>query len=303
MSTRIALIILCLLTGAISGVSPHKIAAQSGNPGIVHFAVIGDFGNGGSDEGNVAKLVKSWRPDFVTTVGDNNYAGGRGGEIDRHVGKFYSEYIYPYQGAFGAGGTVNRFWPILGNHDWQSDEVLRDYLDYFTLPGNERYYDYAYGSIHLFMLDGDEQEPDGNTADSIQGKWLKSKLAAATEPWKLIYIHEPPFSSGVVHGSKKSSRWPFQAWGATAVFSGDDHTYERIVINDFVYFINGLGGVSKYNFKDTPIPGSQVRYNSSYGAQLVTADNCHITFEFYSLEGGKVPIDSYTIDGCSTLLN
>jgi hypothetical protein len=60
------------------------------------------------------------------------------------------------------------------------------------------------------------------------------------------------------------------------------------------YFVNGLGGDSKYSF-GTPIPGSQVRYNADYGAMRVEASEEFIAFEFISR--GGVVVDTYTLLG------
>jgi hypothetical protein len=305
---KTAAFILLFITVTLMGGLPHNrasvLAAElrfSVTPQqsrTIRFAVIGDYGNGGIDAGRVAKLVKSWDPEFIVTVGDNNYAGGKCCGMDKHVGKFYHEYIFPYRGIYGDGATINRFFPALGDHDWEGD-AFQSYKEFFTLPGNGRYYDFGWGALHIFILDSSDQEPDGNTSTSIQGNWLREKLAEATEPWKLVFLHHPPYSSGAVHGSKSTSSWPFRVWGATATFSGDDHLYERLIIDQFPYFINGLGGVSKYDFKDPWLAGSQVRYNESYGAQLVIATDCTITFEFYSIEENKTPVDSYTISRCA----
>ena len=93
-------------------------------------------------------------------------------------------------------------------------------------------------------------------------------------------------------------QWPFQAWGATAVLNGHDHTYERIVQNGFPYFVNGLGGNSIYNF-GTPVSGSVLRYNGNYGAMLVTADSCQMTYQFITRLGAV--IDTYTLDAVSSI--
>ena len=42
----------------------------------VRVAVIGDYGQAGSGELDVANLVKGWTPDLIITVGDNNYSSG-----------------------------------------------------------------------------------------------------------------------------------------------------------------------------------------------------------------------------------
>src|SRR5262245_17274080 len=58
------------------------------------FAVIGDYGSAGPVEADVAALVKSWNPDFIVTVGDNNYTSGSAATIDANIGQYYHDYIY-----------------------------------------------------------------------------------------------------------------------------------------------------------------------------------------------------------------
>jgi hypothetical protein len=234
--------------------------------------------------------VKSWQPDFIITTGDNNYPSGSRETIDAAIGQFYHEYIYPYQGDYGEGAEENRFFPTLGNHDWMSDRA-QPYLDYFELPGNERYYEYTWGPVHFFALDSDSNEPDGVGRSTAQALWLQERLAASTAPWKIVYMHHPPYSSGT-HGSVTWMRWPFGDWGATAVLSGHDHTYERLLMDGIPYFINGVGGGAIYSFVDV-LEGSQFRYNDGYGAMRVTATSSDLRFEFITL--AEEVIDVYEI--------
>ena len=140
---------------------------------LARFAVIGDYGNDSADEARVARMVSGWNPDFIITTGDNNYPSGSAETIDANIGRHYERFIGNYHGAYGPGAVVNRFWPSPGNHDWD-DGALAAYIDYFTLPGNERYYDVTIGPVHLFALDSDPREPDGNTEDSLQARWLEA---------------------------------------------------------------------------------------------------------------------------------
>lgn len=281
LKTLLSLLILGVLL-ALSGTD-----AQSAS---VRFAVIGDYGFAGQPEADVANLVKSWNPDFIITVGDNNYPSGAVSTIDNNIGQYYHDFISPYLGLWGPGATINRFFPSLGNHDWATTGA-QPYLDYFTLPNNERYYDVVWGPVHLFAIDSDPNEPDGVTSISVQAGWLQGELAASTACWKLVYMHHPPYSSGSTHGSSTWMQWPYQSWGASVVLAGHDHDYERIIQGGFPYFINGLGGRSIYSF-GTPVSGSQVRYNGDYGAMLVDADEAGITFQFMSRTGTL--IDTYT---------
>jgi hypothetical protein len=254
------------------------------------FAVIGDYGYTGAPERDVAALVDSWKPEFILTVGDNNYDVGDSATIDQNIGQYYHAYIYPYKGRFGPGATVNRFFPTLGNHDLYTTNGM-PYLRYFTLPGNGRYYDFVRGNVHFFALNSDPIEPDGITSTSVQAQWLKQRLAAATEPWKVVYFHHAPYSSGD-HGNTPAMQWPFKEWGASVVLAGHDHHYERLVVKELPYFVNGLGGRSIYK-TNRPVAGSQVRYNDDYGAMLLTATPEVLTLQF-STRTGQL-IDSYTL--------
>ena len=163
----------------------------------------------------------------------------------------------------------NRFFPSLGNHDWVTPGA-KPYLDYFTLPGNERYYDFVRGDVHFFAIDSDVHEPDGIEATSKQAAWLERALRASKAVWQVVYMHHPPYSSGSHGSSRRSSGGRTQQWGADLVLAGHDHTYERVEQDGIVYVVNGLGGNRTYDF-ETAIPGSIVRYRDGHGAQFIEA--------------------------------
>jgi tartrate-resistant acid phosphatase type 5 len=255
------------------------------------FAVIGDYGKSSQPELDVANLVKNWKPDLILTVGDNNYEYGEASTIDLNIGQYYHNYISPYIGSYGAGDSVNQFFPTLGNHDWIAAGAT-PYRDYFTLPGNERYYDFVRGPVHFFAIDSDPSEPDGNSVSSLQALWLRRHLAVSTSVWNIVYFHQPPYSSGTKHGSFLPMRWPFRQWGANAVLGGHEHLFERLIEDSLPYFVVGNCGKDLYSF-GTPISGSVARYNADFGAERVVASEDSIRFEFIN-RGGTL-IDSYTI--------
>jgi hypothetical protein len=256
----------------------------------IRFAVIGDYGIAGNAARDVSLLVKSWGVDFIITTGDNNYPNGSAATIDTNVGQYYADFIFPYTGSFASSATRNRFFPTLGNHDWESPGAA-PYLAYFTLPGNERYYEFVEPPARFFAIDSDPHEPDGIAQGSIQGQWLQARLAAATEPYRFVYMHHGPLSSAE-NGSHPTLQWPYEAWGASAVLAGHDHTYERIVRGPLTYFVNGAGGHSHYAFLTT-VPGSVIQYNADFGALLVDVDRKGAVFRFITRTG--VVIDTTTI--------
>ena len=262
------------------------LAFSQGAVAQTKFAVIGDYGNG-PQAANVATLIKGQSVSFILTVGDNCYGSSPG--IATQVGNKYGTYV-----------SNRQFWPSLGNHEYSDGcggGSAKGYFAYFTLPGNERYYDRVIGPVHFFAINSNSQEPSGITATSTQGKWLKSKLARAREPWKIVYFHHPPFSSGL-HGSTKTMQWPFEAWGASLVLNGHDHDYERIQRDDnhdgkkLTYIVDGMGGQPPRSFSTT-VSGSVFRYNSGNGALFVTATNTTLSLQFRNT-GGSV-VDSTTL--------
>ncbi len=260
-------------------------------PGDVTFAVIGDFGTAGQEEADVAALVHSWDVDFIVTVGDNNYPDGAWETIDQNIGQYYSDYIFPYVGEYESTATENRFWPALGNHDMRTD-LGQPHMDYFTLPGNERTYDFIEGPVHFFVLNSDPKEENGRSVDSPQAQWLKETLETSELPWQLVVMHHTPYTSSMKRNPDKEIQWPYAAWGVTAVLSGHDHLYERLEADGIPYIVNGAGGKNLYNF-GRPEPESIVRYNQDHGAMHVQANDSCINFTFYNRQGDL--IDSVTL--------
>src|SRR5690349_3582280 len=125
--------IVWLLAAACSaGVPAAAVSPEA------RFAIIGDYGDPsqpGQPVADVANMVAGWSPEFVVTVGDNNYVFGQASTIDPNIGAYYSNFIGNYQGVYGPGSAINRFFPSLGNHDWESGALplgCQPYLDYFT---------------------------------------------------------------------------------------------------------------------------------------------------------------------------
>lgn len=379
-------------TGAAMALGGRTLLAQTlpTGPGAIRFAVIGDFGQTFPDQtfpvDHVGAMIRSWNPDFIVSVGDNNYQLGQAETADVNLGKNFTSYIYPktteipVEYPYPPGAPLyGRFIPCLGNHDYgdvQNTHIptpenvaqSQPYLDYFRrnlregLPAapnttvtfadnavgqtykqnfftghvedyavfseseNLRFFDVRLGtasgpsSVHLFIFDSNPTTPYGQfpqdrpvpnrdgsnspyTEIATQGAWLQQRLAASTARWKIVIFHDPPYNSAA--GAESAvyqydyMRWPFQAWGATAVISGHVHNYERLEMPDansnrepvygqptIPYFVNGAGGfIPEQGFDPSfVINGSKVRV-SEYGAQLVTADENSINFLFFDLNG------------------
>lgn len=274
----------------ICSLSTEVYTPQPKPENSIRFAVIGDFGTVNYFSQRVADMVTSWIPDFIVTVGDNNYPSGEEETIDENIGQLYGNYIGNYDGDYGDGSVLNNFYPALGNHDWRTDSG-NPYFEYFTLPGNERYYDFIRGSVHFFILDSHRLEPDGTDDESIQAQWLQSVLTASPTPFQVVIAHHPPYSSSI-DSEIPHLRWPFAEWGADIVLSGHAHHYERFEHDGIPYIVNGSGGhMPLYEFQDTLADGSIVQDNCNFGAIQVDADDNTMTMRFIS-----VTVEGYILD-------
>lgn len=278
-----------------------------GSPDPTVIGCIGDFGGDTADEADVADLVKGWNPDSIVTVGDNIYPMSPAKTIDEQIGKYYAEFIGSYTGAFGSGSGENRFFPALGNHDWDglgttinnadpfdpvsSDENLDPFTEFFTLPGNERYYELCTGSVHFFFIDTGLLESDGTTFNSVQATWLRAKLALSTAPWKVVVLYKAPFSSTK---AQPDVLWPFGAWGAHMVLSGQPRNYERFDVAGVPFIVNGLGGDRTRQAISSPALYSKAQYSAALGAGKLTATETSLKYEFFNVSGAVV--DSVTLN-------
>jgi predicted phosphodiesterase len=241
------------------------------------LANIGDYGTEDANETLVANLVKSWNVDAIFTNGDNSQAGTN---YDADVQADYGDFV-----------DRKKMWPCPGNHDWD-DGTAQAYLNYFAeIIEGRYYYQKTFGPVTLFMLDGNSQTPDGNDPDSYQADWLTTEVERCRSPWKVACIHQPPFTSSAVHGSREDSQWDFT--GLDIVFSGHTHLYERLYTDGIYYVVNGLGGQTIYNFS-TALSISQFRYNSLRGAGKMIVTPTRLVWRFYSYDGAM--IDSLTLE-------
>ena len=199
--------------------------------GSLRFAVIGDFGTGLPAQFELADRIfalhQELELDFVITVGDNLYGSERPQDFKR-------KFEEPYKALIDAGVP---FYASLGNHDSREQR----YYELFNLNG-KLYYSYKAPKekVRFFVLDSTYPVPE-------QIAWLEKELETSSEPWKIAYFHHPLYSSGKRRGSDVELRHTleplFVEHGVSVVFSGHDHTYERVKPQKGIqYFVVGSAG-------------------------------------------------------------
>jgi hypothetical protein len=271
----------------------------------ITFAVIGDYGQDSKEEGEVAEMIKKWGVDFIITTGDNNYLLGQRKTIVKNIGKYYCDFIYNPDAPAdlqchgkAEQEKINRFFPCPGNHD-NYTKGMKPYLDYFTLPGDEKNYNFTWGPVQFFSIN--TKKNANITSQGKEAKWLQDGLAQSTVPFKFVYFHHPPYSSGE-HGNATKMQWPYGKMGVDAVFNGHEHFYERVQDSTSekpIYFTCGSSGNTHlYGCNVHPLDSGRFKVkcdDQHYGAMKVKATAHMVVFEYYIATLPDKPIDTYII--------
>ena len=181
-------------------------------------ALVGDWGAASPHRPQVmeAMRLEHLRQPLAAlfTLGDNFYPSG----------KVIPEYL--------AELPPVRVYPAFGNHD------LAHIDQQLNLWQVERYYHVALGAVDFFILDSEAFMP-------AQRTWLAQQLARAQQPWKVVILHRPLYSSGL-HGGSRSLREALEpllkTYKVALVLSGHEHNYERLTLPTYTQIVSGGGG-------------------------------------------------------------
>lgn len=160
------------------------------------------------------ELAEQFEPDLIVHTGDQVTRG-----TDRPMWK--AQFFDPAARLFAKVPVITS----LGNHE----ENAGNYFEYFSLPGNERYFSVDFGDLHLVILDSNVW---GKPAlESEQLEWLRGDLARPRSAnWTAVAFHHPLFSA---HDKRaiNPARWThcptFEELGVDLVLTGHDHFYYR----------------------------------------------------------------------------
>jgi acid phosphatase type 7 len=200
----------------------------------IRFLAFGDSGSGGADQLALRDQMFGYPYDLIIHTGDIAYDNGTIAQFEDNVFGVYAELFKNIP-----------IFPSAGNHDYGTMQGA-PFRDVFALPST--WYSYDWGRIHFAALD---TEADYAT----QIAWLDDDLAASSAPWKIVYMHRPPYSSGN-HGSDLRLRTllapVLERHHVQLVLAGHDHDYERMIPqNGVAYVVTGGGGRGTYPVGDS----------------------------------------------------
>lgn len=204
----------------------------AGEP-LARLAVAGDTGTREPEQKATAEqMAQQGRDgtayDALVLLGDLIYDDGDADLVEESV-------LQPYAPLLDDGAVLV---PVLGNHDYQSDEQGQ-ILD--ALGRDRSWYVEKVGPVRVVALDSERID------DARQTRWLRRVLARPqpSGTWTIAAMHRPPYSAGQ-HGSEQSvqDRWAplFTEHDVALVLSGHDHDYQRSKPIDGVTYVVSGGG-------------------------------------------------------------
>jgi 3',5'-cyclic AMP phosphodiesterase CpdA len=194
----------------------------------LHLAVAGDIGDNGdrldATARAVAELDARQPVDALALLGDNAYPRGDPRTLHDTV-------FVPFGDLLDGGADLLA---VLGNHDVMQGHAAGQ-VAALGMPG--RWWARHEGHVLVVGLDSTR------AGDPDQRAWLERTLASATEPWRIVMLHHPPYSAGY-QGSDEDVRRAFvplfERYGVQLVLAGHDHDYQRSVpINGVTYVVTG----------------------------------------------------------------
>jgi Calcineurin-like phosphoesterase len=252
-------------------------------PDSLHFAVIGDNGNGEKAEydtaAQMAKAYDRFQFPLVIMVGDNLYGSERPQD-------FADKFEKPYKALLDKGV---KFYASLGNHDSREQRYYKP----FNMNG-QLYYSFKAPKqdVRFFALESTYMDQD-------QLKWIESELSKSGEKWKIAFFHHPLYSSARTHGSTLKLREVleplFIKYNVSLVLNGHDHTYERIKPqNGILYFVEGSSGQLREGDLRKGSPLTAAGNDTDCAFMLMEIDGDTLTFNTISRTGAVIDSGTWT---------
>jgi len=252
------------------------------------------------------ELIESHSPDLVMHGGDVTYAANP---------------FDTWNGVSRAFGPLMRRAPMhftIGNHEFDLEhEVDQMYERLFGGQGDEggtaRFFAYTYGGIRFIHIDTESGYIPEN--DEGQLDWLDAELEAQrADPdirFPIVMYHRPTYTfSKHAPGDtrlelRETLHQRFLEYDVPLTLCGHAHTYERFLVDNVNYIVDGTGGAILYDPNEERDPIERRRPEEiplrleafmDWGCTMVdVANDGTLTVTRYESEGGTVQ-DQVVID-------
>lgn len=130
-----------------------------------------------------------------------------------------------------------------GNHEGDARLLEKYWPNNISL--GKYFYSFDYGPVHVSIVDQYIPYDKG----SEQYIWLENDLQQAVGTWKIVMLHQPPWSAGGHLNDVNTQKilGPlFERAGVSIVLAGHNHYYARCKVKGIQYVTSGGGGGPLY---------------------------------------------------------
>lgn len=252
-----------------------------------NFLVISDTQQMGTTNGfirHIAGTLSKINTHFVTIVGDIT---GEGYD-QRNWDDFFEN--------FAPVTSMTPLVPVVGNHDANLERIVpepypRLMHQYFPISVDpfQFFYAFNYSMVHFAVLHA--HWTTGFDLTDQQLAWLENDLAAAQSmPFRIVLFHCPLVDSGYfgnyADGIRAKLLPLFQAYHVQLTFSGHDHHYERLLLEDITLITSGGGGAMQDPFVIRSEYSQVMAYGPNYSR--VWANTTHLELKTFTLDNRMV---------------
>ena len=235
-----------------------------------YIGAVGDWGSARNDNWEkIVNLMINNKINLALGLGDYSY--GSVEEFKPVVDTLKTAGI-PFEG-------------VQGNHDSSS------YAKLFEQPS--MLFAFSAGQSRIILLNTEESY-------SSNTQFLENELKNTKQPWKIVAMHNPLYTSPSNHPEEKelaAKLQPlFDQYGVDLVIYGHNHNYERIKLPDktTVFVQAGTGGESHYDIKGNRSGGGvEFQDDNDYGFVKLTININMLSGQFIS-QDGKI-LDSFSL--------
>jgi hypothetical protein len=235
--------------------------------------------------------IEKTQPDFSIGIGDLVSNAGNQWEYVRLLQSLHSLKVPHY--LFPGNHDYDHAYRGKSNTHWQAENFRK----YLRNTGEPNYQTWTNGPCAFIALDPNENFPVGIPSGSAQMEWLEATIesdAWKQAPWKIILVHQPPFSQGWpgYQGEKTIENLlkPYSEKGLIdVVISGHTHDYERLLLSHRAgktafLILGGAGGnlESTNTLESVPNMDKVIR---THHFGKIDADKNRLIFRAIDLEG------------------
>jgi predicted MPP superfamily phosphohydrolase len=285
---------------AISSISSPFNAARI-HPGF-NFAVVGDMGCSSMAQ-KVINHINNKTPKLILALGDLSY--------QRSNADCWLNIVSPIE---------SKMKIVLGDHDYESDFLLKQYKSHFNL--SQEYYSFNYENVHFIAL-ATEIPFD---MKSSQYNFIKNDLEAVSKnseiKWIIVFSYRPQYSSPTKHPGNADIRaiyHPlFEKYQVDIVLQAHNHNYQRTypvnynqvessspIVTDNnpktyedpvapLYITVGTGGATLHKFKGKESYVAAQYLGFGFLDISITNNSRNLTGTFYDSSDGAVE-DHFTV--------